>query len=700
MTNFIKKMFDRSDNGIMDSGKNAYEMWIDEIEQSYEKVDLLALKYQPLISVLVPVYNVLDRHLIACIESVLDQEYPNWELCLVDDCSTWPNVKETLEKYKNNEKIKIAYRKENGHISECTNTALEMASGEFVALLDCDDLLSPNALSEVVKVLNDNKDIDFIYSDEDKIEDGGNYRHTPHFKSDWAPDTLMSHMYTCHLGVYRRSIALEIGGMRKGFEGSQDHDFTLRFTEKTDKVAHISKILYHWRTRPESTAVNSDVKPYVIESARRTQEEAVQRRGLKAILEPINGTPLHRVNYIWEMYPKVSVIIPSKDNYVMLERCIKTFMELTEYEDYEIIVVDNGSSAENKGKYQKLCEEYHIRYIYEEREFNFSYMCNRGAERATGEYLLFLNDDMEIIQSDWLTRMVGHAMLPHIGAVGAKLLYPDRETIQHDGVINIKNGPVHAFEGVSNQVFCYFGRTILDYNQLAVTAACLLMNRSKFIEVGGFEEGFPVAYNDIELCFKLVRKGYYNIVRNDVALVHYVSSSRGLDIDDVSKSDRLKRELEELYQRYPEYDGKDPFYNCNLPQDKCDVELDYGFYSEIRKAERKQRWNKDGIRFAIDEVNMEGDDIKIRGWAFDKAGNTFGQKATYVILENAMRESFCCNTGKIERPDVDKVFQGNGRYRFSGFLCIIKKSSFSPGIYQIGLKMGRKSILTDKTLEI
>lgn len=364
--------------------KNPYEIWIEKKERSYVKLDLSDLKYQPLISVLVPVYNVLDCHLIACIDSVIGQDYPNWELCLVDDCSTWPNVRKTLETYSSNEKIKVAFRKENGNISECTNTALEMASGEYIDLLDCDDLLAPNALGEVVKALNENKDLDFIYSDEDKVEDDGSHRHTPHFKPDWSPDTLMSHMYTCHLGVYRRKIALEIGGMRKGFEGSQDHDFTLRFTERTDKVAHISKILYHWRVRPESTALDQGVKPYVVGASFKSQEEAVRRRGLKAILEPISGTPLHRVNYIWDSYPKVSIIISSKNDFDSLERCIKKLVGTTDYSDYEVIVVDHGSSEETKEKYEALCEKWHARHLYiHDKVDNLSYAYNYGAEHAT-----------------------------------------------------------------------------------------------------------------------------------------------------------------------------------------------------------------------------------------------------------------------------------------------------------------------------
>ena len=373
---------------------------------------------------------------------------------MADDCSSWKSVKETLAKYEDNEKIKIVYRTENGHISRCTNSALEIATGEFVAFMDCDDVLRPNALYEVVKKLNENPKLDFIYSDEDKIDDDGFNRHMPHFKPDWSPDTLMSHMYTCHFGVYRRSIANEIGGLRAGYEGAQDYDFTLRFTEKTNKIAHIDKILYHWRERKESTALDPSAKPYIFEAAKKSKEDALARRGLKANLEMVDIMYQYRVNYISQTNPLVSVIIPSKDNYKVLKRCIETLYEITRYKNFEVILVDNGSNDENKKLYQGLADKYKFKYIYEKMDFNFSRMCNNGAKEAKGEYFLFLNDDIEIINEEWLERMVGHAELEHVGAVGAKLLYPNSKLIQHIGVINIANGPVSSmrFAGISPEI--------------------------------------------------------------------------------------------------------------------------------------------------------------------------------------------------------------------------------------------------------
>lgn len=542
----------------------SYEKWIKKVEAS-ERYDAF-FTYNPKISILVPVYNVLDKQLEECIESVINQIYENWELCLVDDCSTWDSVRETLSRYEDNPKIKVIYREENGHISRCTNTALENATGEFVAFLDCDDTLRKNALYEVVKVLNDDSELDFIYSDEDKINDNGKKRHTPNFKPDWSPDTLMSYMYTCHFGVYRKSLADEIGGLRVGYEGAQDYDFTLRFTEKTKNIAHIPKILYHWRERKESTAVSPAAKPYILEAQEKSKEDAIARRGLNAKVEYVEGIYQYRVKYLPVNNPLVSIIIPSKDNYGFLSRCISSLVDKTDYKNYEIIIVDNGSTDENRAKYNELVDKYGARYIYEPMKFNFSKMCNIGADNASGEVLLFLNDDIEVLDGVWLENMVGHAQVPYTGAVGAKLLYPDKDSIQHIGIINILNGPIHPFAGYTDQSTYYFNRNRIEYNYIAVTAACLAIDKKKFDEVGGFDEELAVAYNDVDLCYKLVEAGYYNVVRNDAVLIHHESVSRGDDRLSEEKFKRLMSEQEKLYKKHPKFDRKDPFYNINLTQ--------------------------------------------------------------------------------------------------------------------------------------
>ena len=276
------------------------------------------------------------------------------------------------------------------------------------------------------------------------MSEDGKHRHQPHFKPDWSPDTMMSLMYTCHLGVYRKKIGDEIGWLRTGFEGAQDYDFTLRFTEKTKSIGHIPKILYHWRERKESTAINPEAKGYIVEAAKKAKTEALERRGYSAELEWVSNIYQFRVNYKAVGNPKVSIVIPSKDNFEVYKRCIDTLTRKTLYKNYEIITVDNGSSDTNRQKYEKYIKEKGQKYIYMPMEFNFSKMCNIGVENSDGELILLLNDDMEIISGEWMERMVGHALLSYIGAVGAKLLYPDSTLIQHTGVFSFDSGPSHA----------------------------------------------------------------------------------------------------------------------------------------------------------------------------------------------------------------------------------------------------------------
>ena len=655
--------------------RSEYEKWIENIEKHYEHLDANKLQYQPKISILVPVYNVLDRHLIPCIESVRKQTYKNWELCLVDDCSTMENVKKTLNKYKNKDKrIKVKFRETNGHISQCTNTALDMATGEYIAFLDCDDTLAKFALNEVVELLNKNRDLDFIYSDEDKIDDEGLNRHMPHFKPDWSPDTLMSHMYTCHFGVYRTSIAREIGGDRKGYEGAQDYDFTLRFTEKTDKIAHIDKILYHWRERVESTAADAGAKPYILEAAKKTKEDALRRRGLKANLELVDGIYQYRVNYLVDGAPKVSVVIPSKDNYKILEKCITSFVEKTRYKNYEFILVDNGSSDENKEKYSELAKKYNITYIYEKMDFNFSKMCNMGVAKSTGDYILLLNDDIEIIDEEWLERMLGQAQLKHIGAVGAKLLYEGGERIQHIGVVNYKVGPSHIFAKFKDDQLYYFGRNKIDYNSSAVTAACLLVNKDKYNEVGGLDESLAVAYNDVDFCFKLVEKGYYNICRNDAVLIHYESISRGNDLIDKEKMRRLNSERDNLYKKHPMFNNYDPFYNSNLAQDRVDYSYNYSLADRVVVLKNIESFdeniyskNSSGIAYMIDNV-IVGKDIYVRGWMCTN-NRLEGLIKRYIIFEDYNGKIVRVKLNRCKRNDV-KGKQGI-KYAKTGFeICV------------------------------
>lgn len=679
-----------------------YMYWIKKHEADVMKTEPLA--YQPLLSIVVPVYNVVSKQLDACIRSVQKQTYTNWELCLADDASSWTSVKECLKKYENKEKIKITYRKENGHISKCTNTAIEMASGEYIAFMDCDDTLAPNALYEVAKKLNEDKTLDFIYSDEDKIDEKGKKRHQPHFKPDWSPDTFMSLMYTCHLGVYRKTLGDKIGWLREGYEGAQDYDFTLRFTELTDRIGHIPKILYHWRERGESTAVNPDAKSYIFETARRAKEDALKRRGLKGELEWVSEIYQYRVNYAVPDGAKVSVIIPSKNNFEVWKRCVDSLREYTKGVDYEIIVVDNGSCEEQRKQYQKHCEQYGYIYHHEPMEFNFSKMCNIGAGQATGRFLLFLNDDISIQNEVWMQRMAGHAALPYVGAVGAKLLYPDTTLIQHIGVISFTGGPVHSFCQMDDTPIRYFCRNKIEYNYSAVTAACLMIEAEKFWQVEGFDESFAVAYNDVDFCFKLTEKGYYNVSRMDAVLYHHESLSRGSDVASTEKMQRLLREREHLYREHPQYIATDPFYSPNLTMQSADCAINLDFRNkEVQlftpkpvEADAFAECGKDqNVNRGIRYLEVDACYIVVDGWCFNDGAKRNNTKKNKVLLEGE-QQSYLCHTNQVYSEAMQIYAKMPGYYNLCSFRTCINAKEILPGTYRICIIRNGKKIDTDK----
>jgi O-antigen biosynthesis protein len=532
--------------------------------------------HKPLISVIMPVFNAPESFLRDAIDSVISQIYPNWELCIADDASTALHVKKILKEYQSlDHRVKVVFRSVNGHISRCSNSALDLATGEFIALLDHDDLLTPDALYEVVLLLNRHRHADMIYSDEDKIDEKG-YLRDPFFKPDWCPDSFLSRMYTCHFGVYRRSLVEAIGRFRPGFEGSQDYDLVLRFTEKTSKILHIPKILYHWRMHEHSTAQNTDSKNYAVEAAEKALEEALQRRGEPGKVAAVKEYPgCYLIRYDIQDFKLVTIIIPTRDLSEVLERCLESIFSKTTYPNYEVLVIDNGSTESSTyslfERWQKQ-EPHRFRYKTFDIPFNYSKLNNYGVQQSQGDYLLFLNNDTEVLSADWLTAMVEQVQRPQIGAVGARLLYPD-ETLQHAGVVAGIGGVAgHSHKHQPSDQNGYFSQIQSINNYSAVTAACLMCRRDVFEQAGGFEEDLAVAFNDIDFCFKLLKHGYRNLYLPHVILYHYESKSRGYE-DTSEKMIRFQREIVYMQQNWGKIIAHDPCYSPHLTKVREDYSL-------------------------------------------------------------------------------------------------------------------------------
>lgn len=532
--------------------------------------DIRSFSYKPRISLLVPVYNVDAKWLERCIDSVEKQFYTDWELCLADDYSTKPHVRPLLERYAEKDpRIKVVFREKNGHISRATNSALEIATGEFVGLLDNDDELAPQALYEVVRTLNEHPHTDLVYSDEDK-EDEEDNRFDPHFKPDYSPDLLLSTNYISHFGVYRKSIVDKIGGFRVGYEGSQDYDLVLRFVEQTSpsRIRHIAKVLYHWRTLATSTASSGGAKSYTSDAGLRALQSAMGRRGIDADVVSAGPSGIYNVHYGIADSALVSVIIPTKNGYDNIERCVGSIIEKTDYINYEIIVADNGSTNPHmQDLYNRYTEQLGNRFRVKEIDipFNFSRINNIAAQQAKGKYLLFLNDDTEVISPQWMTRMVSFAQQDRVGVVGAKLYYPT-ETIQHAGIVLGLGGAAgHIQVGFPRTYLGYFGRLIENVNYYAVTAACCMVKAADFHAVGGFDEDLAVAYNDVDLCIRIHDQlGRDNVWAHEVELYHYESITRGYDTASKKKKARLDKESAKFCRRYAAIVDNDPYYNPNL----------------------------------------------------------------------------------------------------------------------------------------
>ncbi|AIQ26308.1 glycosyl transferase family 2 [Paenibacillus sp. FSL H7-0737] len=560
---------------------DSYERWLAhnavtsrDIQEANKR--MRAFNYNPLISIILPVYNVDEIWLRKCIDSVISQNYTNWELCISDDASPKIHIKNVLKEYEEqDQRIKVVYREKNGHISENSNSALQIATGEFIALLDHDDELALNALFENVLLLNNHPEADIIYSDEDKISVEGK-RFAPFFKPDWSPDLLLCQMYTCHLSIYRKSLIDQVGGFRAGYEGSQDFDLMLRVSELTNNIYHIPKILYHWRAIQSSTAFSGSTKDYTHIAGFKAVQDAIIRRGYNAEVESVdNYSNLYLTRFKPTGNPKVSIIIPTKDNIQVIKMCLESIYTKTKYANFEIVIIDNGSSDPevfDLYRYWQAKEQNRFKFFVLDIPFNYSKLNNFGAEKASGELLLLLNNDVEIITDDWLDEMVGQAIRPDIGAVGACLYYPDN-TIQHGGVVlGIGGVAGHSHKYLPSEHEGYFRRLKVTSNYTAITAACLMIKKEKFSQVGGLEEKLQVAFNDVDFCLKVWSAGYRNIWLPHVKLYHYESKSRGHE-DTPEKIERFSKEIDYMKTKWSIILENDPAYNPNLTKVREDFSI-------------------------------------------------------------------------------------------------------------------------------
>lgn len=540
------------------TNQKAYIKWFNEQEKitNYNK-----FKYNPLISVIIPTYNVSSKLLKECIESVLNQSYDNFEICIADDNSTLSETIDTLKEYEKNDKIKVVYRKKNGMISKSSNSALKIAKGEFVVLLDNDDLIEKDALYYIVEALNKDKKIDMVYTDEDKMDFKGNLME-PHFKPDYSPDTLMSVNYICHLCCMRKSIIDEIGGFNSEFDGSQDYDLFLRFAEKTDKIYHIPRVLYHWRQTKTSTAGYLGNKSYAYVNGKKALEASLKRRKIKGEVLENPRVSTYLVKY-GNDNPLISIIIPIKDKAKMTKRCIDSLYNKSTYQNFEIILVDNNSVEKETTDMIEYYEKYdNFKTLRLECEFNYSHINNEAVKIASGEYLLFLNNDTEVIDEDFLEWMVGYAKQKHVGCVGIKLLYPDK-LVQHAGVVLGYGGVAgHIYVTAANNDNGLFGRLCMPYDYTAVTAACLMIGKDKFNEIKGFDENLKVALNDVDLNLKALDKGYYNVCLSNVTMFHYESKSRGYEATN-EKHNRFLKEQEYMKNKWGKTLEEDKFFSKN-----------------------------------------------------------------------------------------------------------------------------------------
>lgn len=550
-----------------------YPLWCDEFDPR-DKATLARLaqelprwRVQPLVSVIMPVYNPNPQWLVAAIESVQAQIYPHWELCIADDASTRQDVRDVLLRYEQQDsRIRVRWRESNGHIAAATNSAIEISHGEYLAMLDHDDLLAPAALYWMVESLQSIPDASLIFSDEDKINERGE-RYNPYFKCELNRELLLAQNMVTHLAMYRADLVRELGGCRLGFEGSQDYDLILRVVDasRPNQIVHVPRLLYHWRVHSESTAGSADAKPYALLAAKKAIEEHLQRNNLKAAVETDQLNGLCRVRFaLPDPVPLVSILIPTRNAHALVATCIESIRAKTDYPNYEIVLIDNGSDQAKALRYFARLQSEGVRVIRDDRPFNYSALNNAAARSARGEILVLMNNDIEVISLGWLTEMVSHACRPGIGAVGAKLLYPS-DRIQHAGVVlGIGDCAGHIHKSWPVADWGYFSRANLLQNFSAVTGACLAVKKADYFEVGGLNEtDLRVAFNDIDFCLKLLKNGLRNVFAPQALLYHHESATRGFE-DSPEKIARFEQEVAYLRKSWRQLLANDPCYSPNL----------------------------------------------------------------------------------------------------------------------------------------
>lgn len=560
------------------TNQEQYKIWMEKNDPKQGELEFqrnFKFEYKPKISIVVPMYNTDEKFFKELVESLEKQTYSNWELCLADGSQ---EKNENLKKYyEGNEKKKYKFLNSNKGISENTNEAIKLATGEFVGFLDHDDLLSQDCLYEVAKTINKIKNVDFIYTDEDKIDEDGE-RFEPYFKPDFSPETLECNNYITHFVVVKKDLLKKVGVLNSKFNGAQDFDFVLRAIEKANKIVHISKILYHWRVHKSSTANVADAKPYAYEAGIKVIEEHLKRTGKKAEVEYGQDVPgIYKVKFEVKGNPKVSILIPNKDNINLLKNCIDSIVKNTSYQNYEIAIIENNSNQKETFEYYKEASQNPKIKILEyniNKEFNYSSLINFGVQNVDGEFILQLNNDTKLLTKDWLEQFIGYAQNKEIGAVGARLYYEDK-TIQHAGIIVGLSGIAgNALVNLPYGKHAYFGREAATRNVSAVTGACLFCRRELYEEVCFMDEvDFKVAFNDVDFCLKLLEKGYRNIYNPYIELVHYESKTRGYEYTK-EQEERFNKECNNFKEKWKKFIEKgDPYYNKNFSLDTCNFDI-------------------------------------------------------------------------------------------------------------------------------